>query len=256
MRLRHGLRSLLACALISALLVPLVAGAQQSVDLLAQEPQSLGEGWRGFTDVAFLLNTVLTLILATVLGALVAYLPRRRQTADTVEEIEAPKVFITYAVIGALIGILVIKYGLVVGFVLFGIGGLIRFRTVMASPSMTGQVIYVTLIGLACGLDLPHVAVLATAFGYVLIQLLDANVTYRIAVHGLAADRVAEAAAAYRGVLEQHGCRIVSEKKSPLKERITFVFRSSASEQRGRLVELLETQIYPTLRGAVDWEIE
>ena len=108
-----------------------------------------GEGWLGFTDLNFLINTVLTLVLATVRGAVLAYHPRRRQTADTVEEIEAPKVFVTYAVIGALIGILVVKYGLVVGFVLFGIGGLIRFRTVMASPSMTGQVIYVTLIGLA-----------------------------------------------------------------------------------------------------------
>jgi hypothetical protein len=250
------LKRFVASAFVVAALAPLSAGAQQSIDLLAQEPQSLGEGWLGFTDFAFLINTVLTLVLATVLGAVLAYHPRRRQTADTVEEIEAPKVFVTYAVIGALIGILVVKYGLVVGFVLFGIGGLIRFRTVMASPSMTGQVIYVTLIGLACGLDLPHVAVLATAFAYVLIYLLDAKVTYRISVNGLAADRVAEAAAAYRGVLEQNGCRIVSEKKSPLKERITFVFRSAASEQRGRLVELLETQVDPALRGAVDWEIE
>jgi len=185
-----------------------------------------------------------------------AYHPRHRQTADTVAEIEAPKVFITYAVIGSLIGILVVKYGLVVGFVLFGIGGLIRFRTVLASPSMTGMVIYVTLIGLACGLDLPHVAVLATVFGYLLIQILDANVTYRISVHGLSTERISAAAAAYRNVLEQQGCRIVSEKKSPLKERITFVFRSAASERRSRLEEMLETQIDSALKGAVDWEIE
>ncbi len=256
MTVRDSLRPYAASTVIISLLLPLSAAAQQTIDLLAQEPQSLGEGWLGFTDFAFLINTVLTLVLATVLGAVLAYHPRHRQTADTVEEIEAPKVFVTYAVIGALIGILVVKYGLVVGFVLFGIGGLIRFRTVMASPSMTGQVIYVTLIGLACGLDLPHVAVLATAFAYGLIQLLDAQVTYRIAINGLTAERIADAAAAYRGVLEQHGCRIVSEKKSPLKERITFVFRSSASEQHGRLVELLETQIDPALRGAVDWEIE
>lgn len=255
-QIRNSLPSFLGVALAAAGAAPLPAVAQQSIDLLAQEPQSLGEGWLGFTDFSFLINTVLTLVLATVLGAVLAYHPRHRQTADTVEEIEAPKVFVTYAVIGALIGILVVKYGLVVGFVLFGIGGLIRFRTVMASASMTGQVIYVTLIGLACGLDLPHVAVLATAFAYGLIQLLDAQVTYRIAINGLTAARVAEAAAAYRGVLEQNGCRIVSEKKSPLKERVTFVFRSAASEQRSRLVELLETQIDPALRGAVDWEIE
>lgn len=256
MKIRDGSGEGVATVLVTGLLVPFSATAQQTTDFLAQEPQALGEGWRGFTDFGFLVNMVLTLVLATVLGAVLAYHPRLRRTADTVEEIEAPKVFITYAVIGALIGILVVKYGLVVGFVLFGIGGLIRFRTVMASPGMTGQVIYVTLIGLACGLELPHVAVLATAFGYGLIQLLDAHVTYRISVNGLAAERVAEAAAAYRSALEQNGCRVVSEKKSPLKERITLVFRSAASKRRSRLAELLETQIDPALRGTVDWEIE
>lgn len=256
MRVRGSLKGFVASAFVAGVLAPLSAGSQQSIGLLPEEPQSLGEGWLGFTDLGFLLNAFLTLVLAAVLGAVLAYHPRHRQTADTVEEIEAPKVYITYAVIGALIGILVVKYGLVVGFVLFGIGGLIRFRTVMASPSMTGQVIYVTLIGLACGLDLPHVAVLATAFGYVLIQILDAHVTYRIAVHGLPPERIAAAAAAYRGLLEQQGCRVISEKKSPMKERITFVFRSAASERPSRLEEILDKELDPSLKGAVDWEIE
>ncbi len=122
-----------------------------------------GEGWTGFTDLDFLLGAFLKLVLATALGAVIGFHPRRIRTADTLEEIEAPKVSIVYAVIGSLIGILVVKYGLVMGFVLFGIGGLIRFRTVMRSAQLTGQVIFVTLIGLTCGLDLPHVAVLATA---------------------------------------------------------------------------------------------
>ena len=113
-----------------------------------------------------------------------------------------PKVYIMYAVIGSIIGILVVKYGLVVGFVLFGIGGLIRFQTILQSASVTGQVIFVTLIGLACGLDLPHVAVLATAYSFVLIYFLEARTTYRIDVRALPKERVAEAAAAYRTVLE------------------------------------------------------
>jgi hypothetical protein len=85
MRVWHSLKRFVASAFVVAALAPLSAGAQQSIDLLAQEPQSLGEGWLGFTDFAFLINTVLTLVLATVLGAVLAYHPRRRQTADTVE---------------------------------------------------------------------------------------------------------------------------------------------------------------------------
>ncbi len=189
----------------SLVLVASTAWSQQGVDFLMQEPQSLGEGWQGFTDLGFLVNTLLTLTLAAILGAMIAYHPKHVQTADTLEEIEAPKVFIMYAVIGALIGILVVKYGLVVGFVLFGIGGLIRFRTVLRSASLTGHVIFVTLIGLSCGLDLPHVAVLTTAFGFVLIYALNARITYRINIRALPPELIADAAAAYRGVLEQQG---------------------------------------------------
>lgn len=232
------------------------AWSQQVSDFLMQEPGSLGEGWRGFADISFLVGALLTLTLAAILGATIAYHPRHVQTADTLEEIEAPKVYIMYAVIGALIGIMVVKYGLVVGFVLFGIGGLIRFRTVLRSASLTGHVIFVTLIGLSCGLDLPHVAVLATSFGFVLIYILNARITYRINIRALPSERVAEAAAAYRGVLEQQGCRIMSEKANPGKERVTFIFRSARHVTRRHLEELLEAKIDSSLTGSVDWEID
>ena len=122
------------------LALPLHLAAQQSVpEFLLQENGPLGEGWAGFLDVDFLVNSLLTMLLATVLGAVFAYHPKLLETADTLEEIDARKVYLLYSVIGSLIGILVVKYGLVVGFVLFGIGGLIRFRTVLGSAVLTGQ---------------------------------------------------------------------------------------------------------------------
>ena len=241
---------------VSVVLVPSGAWAQQVPDFLLQEPGSLGEGWQGFTDVGFLSSALLTLVLATVLGAVIAYHPKHLQTADTVEEIEAPKVCTLYSMIGAIIGIMVVKYGLVVGFVLFGIGGLFRFRTTLGSPKLTGQVILVTLIGLACGLDLPHVAVLATAFGFVLIYILGARVTYRVDVRALPAERFAEAAVAYRELLEIQGCRIVSEINDPAKDRVMLIFQTAGSVPRDHLEDLLETKIYASLKGSVDWEIE
>lgn len=230
--------------------------SQITTDILLQEPSSFGEGWRGFTDISFLVNAFLTLTLATVLGAIIAYHPKYRQTADTFEEIEAPKVYITYAMIGALIGIMVVKYGLVVGFVLFGIGGLIRFRTILQSATLTGHVIFVTLIGLSCGLDLPHVAVLATVFAFALIYILERNVTYRIDVRALPPERVAESAACYRKLLEEHNCRVLSEKKNPVKQRVTFIVRGAQEMSFDQLQELLDTQIDPQLKGSVDWEID
>ena len=216
----------------------------------------MGEGWMGFTDVGFLFSALLTLLLSVILGASIAYHPKHGQTADTLQEIEAPKVYIMYTEIGAIIGIMVVKYGLVVGFVLFGIGGLIRFRTALRSASMTGRVIFTTLIGLSAGLDLPHVAVMATAFGYVLIYILEASVAYRIDIKALPSKRIAEAAAAYRALLEQEDCRIVSEKKDPQKKRIIFIFRSSKHLTHHYLQDVLETQIDESLKGSVDWEID
>lgn len=214
------------------------------------------EGWSGFTDFEFLINSFLTLMLAGILGAIIAYHPRLSRSADTLEELEAPKVFIMYSVIGALIGIMVVKYGLVIGFVLFGIGGLIRFRTVLRSAHLTGHVIFVTLIGLSCGLELPHVAVLATAFGFALIYILHSRITYRIDVRAIPREVFAEATMAYRGLLEQQGCRIVSEKKNPAKERVTFIFRTSSDIAQSQLEEILETRIDASLKGSLDWEID
>jgi hypothetical protein len=240
----------------SLVLVAIPALSQEMPDSLFQEPVSMGEGWQGFADVGFLVSATLTLLLAVILGAIIAYHPKHGQTADTLAEIEAPKVYVMYSVIGAIIGIMVVKYGLVVGFVLFGIGGLIRFRTNLRSASLTGRVIFTTLIGLSCGLDLPHVAVLATVFGYVLIYILDASVAYRIDIRSLPSDHVVEAAAAYRALLEQDGCRVVSEKKELGKKRVTFIFRTSKHDTHRDLQDLLETQIDGSLKGSVNWEID
>ncbi len=242
-------------ALCSAL-IPSRSWSQQVPDFDVQTTQLIVEGWSGFTDFGFLVNLLLTLTLAAILGAVIAYHPRYVRSADTLEELEAPKVYIMYAVIGALIGIMVVKYGLVVGFVLFGIGGLIRFRTVLRSAHLTGHVIFVTLIGLSAGLALPHVAVLATAFGFLLIYVLHARVTYRIDVRALPGDVVADAAVAYRGVLEQQGCQVLSEKKNPAKERVSLIFRASPDVSRRQLEEAFDAQIDASLKGSLDWEID
>ena len=242
--------------IVLGLLLLVSAAGAQVLEELTSTPVPHGEGWPGFTDMDFLLGAFLNLVLAAVLGAVVGFHPRRIRTADTLEEIEAPKVSIVYAITGSLIGILVEKYGLGMGFVLFGIGGLIRFRTVMRSPQLTGQVIFVTLIGLTCGLDLPHVAVLATGFDFILTFLLEARITYRVDVRGLPLDRFTEAADAYRAVLAEHGYRVLSETKRPDRGRICFIFRSSGPDTRQHIEGLLNQQVDEGLRGSLDWEVD
>lgn len=248
-------RRVWALVALGLLVLASTAGAQIPEEL-ASTPVPHGQGWLGFSDLDFLLAAFFNLISAAALGAVIGYHPRRLRTSDTLEEIEAPKVSIVYAVIGSLIGILVVKYGMTMGFVLFGIGALIRFRTVMRSAQLTGQVIFVTLIGLTCGLDLPHVATLATAFDFVLTYILEARITYRVDVRGLPLDRFAEAAEAYRAVLAGRRYRVLSEMKRPERGRVSFIFRSAGRDTRQHIEGLFDENIDASLRGSLDWEVD
>lgn len=215
-----------------------------------------GVGWSGFADFGFLAKAALALVLASLLGAVIAFHPRSRRTVDRLEEAEAQKVYVLYAAIGAIAGMMVLKYGVVVGFVIFGIGGLIRFRTDLRSAPMTGRLIFVTLVGLACGLELPHLAVLATAFGFALIAVLDSRITYRIVVKGLGPETVVSAARAYHEVLAREGCRILGERRNLAKEQVTLVFRAPYRIDREHLEQRLVAELPEGLRRAVDWEVE
>jgi len=253
---RQRTRATLILATLCSCAVATEVAAQSIRDAAQRSRELAGEGWKGFGDVTFLGQALLALILATLLGALLAYHPRRRHTVDSVEAADAPKVFVLYAVIGAAIGIMVLKYGLVVGFVVFGIGGLTRFRTDLPNAPDTGRLILITLVGLSCGLDLPHLAVLTAAFGFVVLMVLDARATYHIEVKGLGRLVMGEAADAYRDVLHKEGCQIVGEHKSFAKDRITFIFHASHALPRDGLVQRLESEVPEKLRGVVDWGVD
>jgi hypothetical protein len=211
-------------------------------------------GWAGFLDTRFILESVGILLLATLLGALIGYHPATRRTIDKLHEADMPHVYVMYAVIGAVIGVAVREFGTVVGVVVFGIGGLIRFRSSTDSTRDTVRLIIVTLAGLIAGLGLLHFAVMITLFAFVLIYVFDSSPPFRIKVEGLPKGRTSDCAGAYRGILKSHGCGIISEHHSAEKERIEFVFRLPRRGTRDRLDAELR-RIAADLRGEVDWEV-
>ena len=211
-------------------------------------------GWAGFLDMRFILNSLGILLLATLLGALIGYHPATRRTIDKLHEADMPHVYVMYAVIGAVIGVAVREFGTVVGVVVFGIGGLIRFRSSTDSTRDTVRLIIVTLAGLIAGLGLLHFAVIITLFAFALIYVFDSSPPFRIRIEGLPKGRTADCAEAYRGMLKEHGCSIISEHRSAEKERIEFVFRLPRRSTRDRLEAELRS-IAAELRGDVDWEV-
>src|SRR5579864_6262700 len=212
-------------------------------------------GWSGFLDLHFLVDSLVALLLATVLGALIGYHPITRRTVDTLAEAELPKVHTVYAFIGAVIGVTVREFGMVIGVAAFGIGGLIRFRTDTGSTRDTGRLIVVTLIGLTAGLGLPHFAVMTALFAFVLIWLFDRRPARRVRIENLPQGRLSECADAYRAVLLAKACKIVGEHHSAAKERVDFIVRLPWGVARDDVQAALSGAPLE-VRGEINWEVE
>lgn len=215
-------------------------------------------GWDAFLNGWRLVDMLVVFLLAVGLGAVIAYHPRTRAKATTLPELEQPKTFIMYALVGAVIA-KIVEANSAMAFVVFGIGGLMRFRTDVGPAKDTGRVILTAVVGVCCGLKLIVVAILATAFGWVLLFVLERESFTRLIVKGLPPEAVAGAAEAYRRLLAQTGCRILGERKKLIEGQVAFVFATPEGDSPERFRERLEqaaiSTIQPPHRGVTDWDI-
>ena len=191
-------------------------------------------GFHAFADGWQLLDMLIVFMLAAGLGAIIAYHPRTRAKASTLAELEQPKTFILYALVGAVIA-KIVEANSAMAFVVFGIGGLMRFRTDVGPAKDTGRVILTAVVGVCCGLKLLVVAVMATVFGWVLLWILERETFTRLLVKGVPADGLALSADTYRRILFQAGCRILGERKKVIEGQVSFVFSTPSTFDRERL---------------------
>lgn len=140
---------------------------------------NLQKSFSHFTSPWFALGLFSGLALATACAAAIAWHPRRSVKADPVEDLEQRKTLILLGMVGAVVSELV-RVDAAMALVIFGIGGLIRFRTVLENPKLTGKAILVVIIGLACGLGEYAMAVFVTIFAWVLVFWLDSSVGFRL----------------------------------------------------------------------------
>ena len=68
--------------------------------------------------------------------------------------------------------------------------------------------------------------------------------------------RVRDAATAYRAVLTEMGCKLISENKSFSKHRIDYVFRAPRNKSQAELHQAFCERVPVDVRGEIDWEIE
>jgi hypothetical protein len=182
---------------------------------------SIQNSLQQFVHPEFMLRLFLSLTLAVGCAWVVAWHPRRATRVDPLSDFEERKTLIILGVVGAVVAELS-GTSPTLAFVIFGIGALMRFRTVLDNPKVTGKAILVVVIGLACGMGSWTMAVFVTAFSWALIFWLDSRVTCEIRVR---LEGTADSNPVYskvQPVLVAHGCRIVSYALSRSKKRMVF----------------------------------
>jgi hypothetical protein len=242
----------IACALL-AMGCPALLFAQNTggpLDGILPNPGAVGAGGvfeHDWLQFAWLAGSLVS-------GTLLGYHPHYRGRVGNLDELDLPKIFITYTVIGALVAVIV-QQNPYMGAAVFGLGGLMRFRTLLSSAKETGRLIFATMIGIAWGVGAWPMALAMTSLAWILVFILDWSVAYRIVVRRLEGS-LDDSVAAYREVLESFRCAITQIKQNPNKAQVTFVFKASRNHSKDALQEAFDEEIPDELRGSVDWSEE
>src|SRR2546430_9593948 len=116
-----------------------------------------------FGHPEFILRLFVSLSLAVGCAWAIAWHPRRSSLANPLADLEERKALILLGMVGAVVAELS-GSSQTLAFVIFGIGALLRFRTLLAKPKLTGKAITVVVVGLACGMGSWAMAVSVTGF--------------------------------------------------------------------------------------------
>ena len=130
--------------------------------------QAIHNSLQQFAHPEFMLRLLLSVGLAVACSWIIAWHPRRPSLVDPLADLEERKALILLGMVGAVVAELS-GSSQTLAFVIFGIGALVRFRTALDNPKLTGKAITVVVVGLACGMGSWAMAVFVTAFTWILI---------------------------------------------------------------------------------------
>jgi hypothetical protein len=137
-------------------------------------------------------------------------------------------------------------------FVIFGIGGLMRFRTDLGASKHTGHTIMATLIGLCWGLGLELAAAFATVYFWLMVYALERAPLHEIIVGGVPVADMSAAAEAYKQTITRVGGLLTAHSKRFKKEEMVFVIRFKHHQGLSRLIDHV-ADIPEALRGTPHW---
>src|SRR6266436_24239 len=155
------------------------AGATGGIDPKGNSWTSIQQSIEQFGHPEFILRLFLSLTLAVGCAWAIAWHPRRSSLANPLADLEERKALILLGMVGAVVAELS-GTSQTLAFVIFGIGALLRFRTLLDNPKLTGQAITVVVVGLACGMGSWAMAVFVTVFTWLLVFWLDSHTRCRV----------------------------------------------------------------------------
>jgi hypothetical protein len=157
------------------------SGATGGIDPKGNSWMSIQQSIQQFAHPQFILRLFLSLSLAVACAWAIAWHPRRVSLHDPLSDFEERKALILLGMVGAVVAELS-GTSSTLAFVIFGIGALLRFRTLLDNPKLTGKAITIVVVGLACGMGSWAMAVFVTAFTWLLIFWLDSHASCRVRI--------------------------------------------------------------------------
>ena len=208
------------------------AGVTGGIDPKGNSWLSIEQSLEQFAHPSFILRLFLSLALAVGCAFAIAWHPRRASLRDPLRDFEERKALILLGVVGAVVAELS-GTSQTLAFVIFGIGALLRFRTLLDNPKLTGKAIMVVVVGLACGMGSWAMAVFVTAFSWLLMLWLDSHSSCEVRIRLDQTEDPRPVFDAVESLLVSHKCKLQS---------------SSLYEDKGRMVFLLylPTGVDPT----------
>jgi len=183
---------------------------------------SIQQSVEQFGHPEFILRLFLSLSLAVGCAYAIAWHPRRASLADPLADLEERKALILLGVVGAVVAELS-GTSQTLAFVIFGIGALLRFRTLLDNPKLTGKAIMVVVVGLACGMGSWAMAVFVTAFAWVLVYWLDSHSSCRVRIRLDDGEDPKPVFGTVQSLLVSHKCRLQSSALYEDKGQMVFL---------------------------------
>jgi hypothetical protein len=198
------------------------AGSTGGIDPKGNSWVSIQQSVEQFGHPEFILRLFLSLSLAVGCAYAIAWHPRRASLADPLADLEERKALILLGVVGAVVAELS-GTSQTLAFVIFGIGALLRFRTLLDNPKLTGKAIMVVVVGLACGMGSWAMAVFVTAFAWVLVYWLDSHSSCRVRIRLDDGQDPKPVFGMVQSLLVSHKCRLQSSALYEDKGQMVFL---------------------------------